>query len=129
MIGLDTNVLVRYIVGDDAAQAARARHVVESLTDYRRGFVSVVVLVELHWVLRRAYRATVDEAAAVVRGLLDAEEIVVAESDVVRRAHAQVGAGADFVDALVAELGDAAGCEYTATFDRRASRHPAVRLV
>jgi predicted nucleic-acid-binding protein len=129
VIGLDTNVLVRYIVGDDPEQSARARRVVETLTQERPGFVSVVVLAELHWVLRRTYRVGADDAAAVVRDLLDAQEIIVAEADAVRRAHSRVREGVDFVDALVAEVADAAGCEYTATFDRQASRHPTMRLV
>lgn len=129
MIGLDTNVLVRYVVQDDPGQSARATGLIEGLDDERPGYVSLVVLAELHWVLRRAYRAGADDGAAVVTGLLDAREIVVAEADAVRRAQARVSAGVDFVDALVAELGAAAGCEWAVTFDRRASRQPAMRLV
>lgn len=128
MIGLDTNLLVRYIVQDDPDQSARATRLIESL-DERQGFVSLVVLGELHWVLRRSYRVGADETAAVVRGLLDAEEIVVSQPDAVRRALARVPGGHDFTDALVSELGEEAGCEYTATFDRRASQLPGVRLV
>lgn len=128
MIGLDTNVLVRYVAQDDAEQSARASALIEGLVEDQPGFVSLVVVVETYWVLRRAYRVAVPEAAAVVRALLDAREIRVAEADAVRRALALVGDGIEFVDALVAELGESAGCEWTATFDVRASRLPAMRL-
>ncbi len=82
MIGLDTNVLVRYVVQDDPDQSARATALVESLDDQRRGFVSVVVLVELAWVLRRAYGARPDDVHAVVDRLLRARELVVQDADV-----------------------------------------------
>lgn len=128
MIGLDTNVIVRYVMQDDEAQAARASTLMESLSEENRGYVSLVVLAELHWVLRRAYRVSATQVADVVRGLLDAAEVEVAEADSVRRALLTAGEG-DFADALVAELGGAAGCAWTATFDERASRLPRMRLV
>lgn len=57
MIGLDTNVLVRYITQDDAAQAARAGQIIDQLSETRPGYITVVVLAKMCWVLRRAYRA------------------------------------------------------------------------
>jgi predicted nucleic-acid-binding protein len=128
MIGLDTNVIVRYVMQDDVGQSARASALVDSLREDRRGFVSLVVLAEVHWVLRRAYRVSPSRAADVVRGLLDAAEVEVAEADSVRRALVSAEEG-DFTDALVAELGSAAGCAWTATFDQQASRLPGMRLV
>lgn len=129
MIGLDTNVLVRYVVQDDDEQSLRATRLIESLDDERPGFVSLVVLVELHWVLRRAYGVTAADSAAVVRALLDSEEVGVAESDTVRRALSRVPDGEDLVDALIGALGEDAGCEYTVTFDLPASRLAGMRLV
>ena len=128
MIGLDTNVIVRYVMQDDVEQSARASALVDSLHEDQRGFVSLVVLAEVHWVLRRAYGVSPSRAADVVRGLLDAAEVEVAEADSVRRALVSAEEG-DFTDALVAELGSAAGCAWTATFDQRASRLPGMRLV
>jgi len=129
VIGLDTNVVVRYVVQDDAEQSARASALIDGLDEDDPGFVSLVVVLELYWVLRRAYQVSAEDAAAVVRGLLDAREIRVAEPDSVRRALDLVRDGVDFADALVAELGQSAGCEWTATFDARASHLPAMRLV
>lgn len=129
MIGLDTNVLVRYVTQDDPQQSALATRLVDSLDEHRPGFVSVVALVELHWVLRRAYRVSRATAASVIRTLLDARELLVEESDAVRRAVDRLVGDADFADALVSELGRLAGCEHTVTFDRVAARLPGMELV
>lgn len=121
MIGLDTNVVVRYLVQDDPEQAAVASAVFDDLDEGHPGFVSLVVLIELHWVLRRAYRIGAAEVLAVVDQLLRARELRVQEADLVRRSWRKAVAGADLADALVAELGLAAGCAHTVTFDRRAA--------
>lgn len=127
MIGLDTNVLVRYLAQDDPEQSARATEIVEALDEAERGFVSLVVLVELHWVLRRAYRMSVADVAGVVERLLRARELVVQESDLVRRALR--ASELELPDAVIAELGASVGCTTTVTFDRGASRHPAMTLL
>ncbi len=129
MIGLDTNVLVRYLVQDDPDQSARATALIEGLDDQRRGFVSIVVLVELSWVLRRAYGVSADEVHAVVDRLVRARELVVQDADVVRLALRRALAGADFPDAVISELGARAGCEVTLTFDGRAAQLAGMRLV
>lgn len=129
MIGLDTNVLVRYLAQDDDEQTPRATEIVEALDEQGQGFVCLVALVELHWVLRRTFGVSADEAALIVEGLLAAAWLVVQESDLVRRAVGQARTGVDFADALVAELGAAAGCTTTFTFDRRAARHPGMTLL
>jgi len=128
MIGLDTNVLVRYIVQDDAEQAARATAIIENLSDESQGFVSVVV-VELNWVLRRAYAAGDTAIAGVIRTLLDSTEIVAQDADAVRRALDRTGGSDEFPDALIAELGHQAGCAHTVTFDRVAARVPFMTLI
>lgn len=129
MIGLDTNVLVRYLTQDEPDQAFLASQFVEGLDESEPGFVSLVALVELHWVLRRAYKVSRDDAAAVVRRLLDAREVAVQQSDAVRRSLTRISTTVDFADALIAELGTAAGCHYTATLDRGAARIPGMRLL
>lgn len=129
MIGLDTNVLVRYAVQDDAEQSARATQLMESLDEDNKGFISVVALVELHWVLRRTYKVSRETAAGTVRKLLDARELALQEPDAVRRALTRTRNDVDFPDALISEFDDAAGCDYTVTFDRRAARLPGMRLV
>lgn len=129
MIGLDTNVLIRYITQDDPEQAALATDLIEGRTEEDQGFVSIVTLVEIYWVLRSAYKVGRTEAAKVIATLLDAEEIVVESSDTVRLALGRLDGTLDLADALISELGRAAGCTHTATFDQRAAKLPGMRLL
>lgn len=129
MIGLDTNVLVRYLAQDDRAQSARASELIEQLTEAAPGFISVVTLVETYWVLRRAYRADQESLVATLGGLLDATEVVVEREETVRRAVTRAVGGADFADAMVSELGYDAGCVRTVTFDRRAAKLAGMELL
>jgi len=129
MIGLDTNVLVRYAMGDDPEQSALAGRAMGSLTEADPGFVSSVVLAESVWVLRRTYRLRSPEVMAFVRALLNAREIVVEHSDAARRALATTSGDERFTDALVAEVGVTAGADYLLTFDRRAAELPGAKLL
>lgn len=80
-------------------------------------------------VLRRAYKADQATTAAALRGLVDAKEIIVEQTDTVRRALRRSDAGADFADALIAELGADAGREATITFDRKAATRAGMQLL
>jgi predicted nucleic-acid-binding protein len=124
VIGLDTNVLVRYITQDDPAQAARATRLIESeLSDTNPGFVGVVVLAETAWVLQRLYRVTRAEFHDAVGDLLAIRQLVVENRAAVARAHAMSAvANIEFADALVAECARAAGCRKVVSFDRGAAR-------
>jgi predicted nucleic-acid-binding protein len=129
VIGLDTNVLVRYLTQDDPDQAARATALIESLDEDDPGYISIVALIELHWILRRAYQVSRGEVAAIMHKLLEARELLLEEPEVIRRALTSLDDGTDFPDAVISESGAAAGCSGTATFDRRASRLKAMFLV
>lgn len=129
MIGLDTNVLVRYLTQDDEAQAARANQLIDGLTESSPGYVSMLVLAETYWVLRRAYKAEHDTIVATLRGLLGSRELVIDRADLVRRVLRRVSDGADFADALINELGVEAGCDHTATFDAGAAKLAGMRLL
>ncbi len=123
MIGLDTNVLVRYLVEDDPAQASKAAQLIETrCTEDSPGFVNRVVLCELVWVLESAYdypRATV---AATLESLLRAAELEVDAADAARPAlTAYRSRGVDFSDALIGRLNRNAGCDGTAGFDKAAA--------
>ena len=124
MIGLDTNVLVRYLVEDDPEQTATAAKLIEKqCTADDPGFVNRVVLCELVWVLESAYaypRATV---AATLEILLRTAELKVDAADAAWPAlTAYRGGGVDFSDAFVGRLNRNAGCDGTATFDKGAAR-------
>lgn len=121
MIGLDTNVLVRFLVRDDAAQAERAKALIDDLHAAAPGFISLAVLVELIWVLRGTYAISTPDIEGVLERLLDANSFVLQEADLVRRAPRSTAAATDLADALIVELGLAAGCTSTVTFDRAAA--------
>jgi predicted nucleic-acid-binding protein len=124
MIGLDTNVLARYLAQDDADQAALATRVVErELTEGAPGFVGLVVLVETTWVLQRLYRASAEEIRETVNDLLSSSRIVVENRDVVARALVTSGkTGCGFADAIIAASATNAGCKKIVSFDRGAVR-------
>ena len=115
MIGLDTNVRARYLTQDDVRQAALASRLIENdLTIARPGFVSLVVLAELCWVLSRLYSATMDELADMISDLLNTPQIQVERREVVQAAIRRFKQGksrkAGLVDALIAELASSEGC-------------------
>jgi predicted nucleic-acid-binding protein len=126
VIGLDTNVVVRYLAQDDEKQAAVANRLIESsLSAQSRGFISIVSLAEIVWVMSSNYRATRTVVADIVEGLLTAPQLMLERADVVWRAlRTYRDSKADFSDAVIVELGRDAGCSKTVTFDREAAAHP-----
>ena len=130
MIGLDTNVLVRYVAQDDPKQSPMANDLIESLTATAPGYVGLVSVVELVWVLTDCYALTKDQLCEVLATLLQTKEIVVANADTVWQALRLFKEGkADFADCLIERLANQAGCDYTTTFDRDAAKHCGMRLM
>ncbi|MGA7632303.1 MAG: type II toxin-antitoxin system VapC family toxin [Terriglobales bacterium] len=131
MIGLDTNVLIRYLAQDDPVQSAKATEILEHrLTPKNLGFVSVVAMVETVWVLDRAYGLTAQEIATAVERLLQVEVLAIEnEQEVFTAMVALKQRRGSFADALIAELGARAGCTRTLTFGQRALRLPGFELV
>lgn len=131
MIGLDTNVVVRYLAQDDPKQSAAATRVFERvLSADNPGFVSAVVLCELAWVLAECYAADRARIRAAIEGLLASRQLSVEAPDLVRRALRAWGeSAADFADALIGEVARASGADKTVTFDRDASRLPGFELL
>jgi len=130
MIGLDTNVLVRYIMQDDPRQSAKATKLIESLEADRPGFIGMVSIVELYWVLTSCYDLTNDQVRQALDLLLRTRQIVVDRADQVLRALKVFETGkADFADCLIERAAAAAGCEKTMTFDVSAARHAGMTLI
>jgi len=130
MIGLDTNVLVRYVAQDDPKQSPKATRLIESLTVDAPGYVSVVSVVELVWVLTSCYASTKGEICEVLQTLLRTKEIVVANAGTVWKAvRLFKEEKADFADCLIERSANEAGCGYTITFDRDAAKHCGMRLI
>jgi predicted nucleic-acid-binding protein len=130
VIGLDTNVLVRYVMQDDPRQSARAARLVDSLSADDPGFIPVVALVELVWVLTASYGLDRPQVLTVLETLVRSKELVVDRADLVTQALNRYGAGgADFADALIERIAAAAGCSVTVTFDAGAVKAAAMTLV
>lgn len=123
MIGLDTNILVRYFTQDEPAQSRRATRIIESLTEEEPGFISLVVMVETVWVLRRVYRLSSKQIAQSIERILQADTFAVQNEQQVFTAMTALKTGVgSFSDALIAALGVWAGCAATVTFDREAAQ-------
>jgi predicted nucleic-acid-binding protein len=130
MIAIDTNVLVRFLVQDDPAQTAACMQFVEGLTPDNPGYVSREVLVELVWVLERAYRYPRPVVAMTLQKLLEAAELVLETAD-------DVGASLDlyrddgygFADLMIAAAARRAGAERLVTLDRKAADLPGAELL
>jgi predicted nucleic-acid-binding protein len=130
VIGLDTNVLVRYLAQDDARQSPLATRQIESLTPGAPGHVSLVTLVELVWVLTGCYGSTREEIVTVLDALLRTQGLVVAQADTVWQAlRLYRGGKADFADCLIERCNAKTGCAETVTFDRAAAKHCGMRLL
>jgi predicted nucleic-acid-binding protein len=124
MIGLDTNVVVRYLAQDDPVQSAKATQIFERrLSEQDPGFISLVTMVETVWVLDTVYGLTDREIAQAVERMLQADTLVVQNEQEVFTAMVALKSGrGSFADALVGALGGWAGCGSTLTFDRKAAR-------
>jgi len=131
MIGLDTNILVRYLTQDDPVQSAKAAEILERrLTGKNPGFVSIVAMVETVWVLDRAYFLTAQEIATAIERLLQVEVLAIESEQEVFTAMVALKQGrGSFADALIAELGARVGCTRTLTFDRKAAHLPGFELI
>jgi predicted nucleic-acid-binding protein len=131
VIGLDTNVLVRYLVQDDARQAEKATKLIEKecSTD-APGWIDHIVLCELVWVLDSAYGYSRSLIAGVVAQILASAELRVESSDQVRAAlRAFVAETADFADFLIGIRNRDQGCTATVTFDKKAARFQTHRSI
>jgi predicted nucleic-acid-binding protein len=130
MFGIDTNVLVRYVVQDDARQAAAANHFIETtLSEDEPGWIASVVLCEFVWVLESAYGYARNPIVATLQRLFEVDRFRVESPSLAWRALDEYRVGGDFSDALVALANEHEGCGYTATFDRTAARLKQMRLV
>ena len=125
MNGLDTNILIRYLTQDDPVQSPKATKIIEQrFTRERPGFVSLVTMAEVVWVLGSVYALADGEIAdTVVERMLQADTLVVQNEQQVFTAMISLRRGwGAFADALIGALGVWAGCESTLTFDKKALR-------
>ena len=130
MISVDTNVLVRFLVNDDPEQAEAARALLQSVTAEKPAFACREVVVELVWVLERAYGYSRDRIATILEELVATKGLVVeAAEDVAQAAFRYRAGGAGFSDLMVVAAGKRAGALPVYTFDGKAAWLEGVRLL
>ena len=131
MIGLDTNVLVRYISQDDPNQAALATDFIEgNCSKESPGFVNHIVLCELFWVLKRCYGINQSRSLEIIGQIMRTVQLRVHEPQIVLKALrlAQKGS-ADFADYLISQINLSEGCNATVTLDRKAAKINSMKLL
>ncbi len=126
MLGIDTNVLVRFLVQDDEAQFEKARKLIKrEVAAGRRVFVNQLILMETEWVLRSRYAVPKNQIIEAISGLLDATDVQFEDEPAIEEAlFIWKDATADFADCLIGAKNRRMGCRVTATFDIRASKLP-----
>lgn len=131
MKGLDTNVLIRYLVQDDKKQSAAASKFIESnCTEDSPCFIGTISLCELAWVLESGYGQSRLQIAGIIEQLLQVSELEVMDSEVVWRALDDYKtSNADFPDHLLGRINHSKGCSVTVTFDKKASKQPTFELL
>ena len=130
MIGIDSNVFVRYLTQDDPVQYPKAKALLEGLTSATPGYLSLVVVAETAWVLERTYKFPDGAIALAMLTTISALDLVIQDDEaVVLALHAARDGRGSFADALIGVLAAGAGCSRTVTFDKRASRLPGFELL
>ena len=131
MIGLDTNVVVRYLVQDDRTQPAAATALIErTLSADAPGLITGITLCEIARVLAECYGADRSRIDAVIEGLLTSRQLIVEDAAEVWTAHGDWrNSNPDFSDALIGRLVSARDGTKTVTFDRSAAKLPNFELL
>ena len=126
MLGIDTNVLVRFLVRDDEAQFEKARKLIKrEVAAGSSVFVNQLVLLETEWVLRSRYSLAKNMIVQAISGLLDASDVRFEDEPTVAEAHfIWKDSAAEFAVCLIGAKNRRLGCRATATFDMKASKLP-----
>jgi len=131
MIGLDTNVLVRYLTQDDPAQFARAAAFIEAASEREEPFlINAPVLCELVWVLATVYGYSREEIAQALDQIFTTAQFEIERLDEARQALGDFRSSkADFSDALIGRINRSLGAKHTVTFDRELKAVETFRLL
>jgi len=124
MLGIDTNILIRYLTRDDPSQYEKARRLIDrEVTRGEPVLISLLVLLETEWVLRSRYNLAKAEISTTFSALLEAADVVLEDEPTIEAAlYSWKDSAADFADCLIESHNRRLGCRATATFDRRASK-------
>ena len=122
MIGLDTNVLIRYITQDDVSQSKKATALIENqLSEKHLGYITLITIIEIIWVLESCYSQKKTVLIDVIESLIKTKQFLIERADIVHLALKAYERGyGDFSDAVIAALCKDSGCIETVTFDKKA---------
>lgn len=130
MIGLDTNVILRYLLQDDPKQALQANQIIDQLDEQNPGFINLVTVLEVVWVLRSLLKQAPPPIASHLENLLVADTLVIQnEQQVFEAAFALNRGTGEFEDTLIGALNAWTDCSHTLTFDRKAARLPNFHMI
>jgi predicted nucleic-acid-binding protein len=122
VIGVDTNVLVRFLTADDPRQHRTALAFFRERTPADPAYVSAVTLAETAWLLRRRYGLPSEEILESLTMIIDSDDFVVEGREAIESVRVGMGKPDQLTDFVIAQLGRKAGCSQTVTFDRRAAK-------
>jgi predicted nucleic-acid-binding protein len=130
MIGLDTNIVIRYVMQDDPKQAATATRLIEGLTIEDPGFISIVSVIEIVWVLTSCYALSREQITLFLEKLLTAQSLHIDRAEEIWSSlRGYQSSKADFADCLIERTAFSAGCSQTVTFDVGASKSAGMILL
>lgn len=131
MKGIDTNVLVRYILQDDFKQSKIATDFIElKCSENNPGVINGIVICELIWVLETGYEYERKDIAKVIESTLKTRQFQITESEILWQSlHSYIHSSADFADHYIAYLNAKNNCQYTVTFDKKAARSEHFKLL
>jgi len=123
MIGLDTNILLRYLTKDDTAQTGLVYELIDDgIIKGEIFYINTIVVCEIIWVLSRIYKFSKSQIVTVLEALLDTDGLIIHEEDsVAESVEIYRNSKMDFSDILIAVTNRNAGVSYTATFDKKAA--------
>lgn len=122
--------MLRYIRQDDDVQSPLSTQLIESLTESAPGFVSLICLSELYWVMDHTHKYSKQEILQMIRILLSSTSLVFEDEGLVSQALlSYAGGSADFDDCLIAERSRASGCDFVFTFDKAAAKSGIMKLL
>lgn len=125
MIGIDTNIIIRYITQDDETQSQKANDLIDNqLSIKQQGFITLLSMVEISWVLESCYKQDRHEVLSILNDLLAIRQLVVEQSDIAYLAikRCNENTKTDFSDALITIINEHQGCDITYTFDKKAQK-------
>ena len=123
MIGVDTNVLIRLFINDEAEQHAKADAFFAARSPEDAAFISLVTTIEFVWVLTRSYKRPQDEALGLLKIVLSSRDAVVEMAEAVASAvQTALDTKGDYADVIIAQAGQSAGCSHSVSFDEPAAK-------